>query len=263
MFFLASAVAFDALLAAVPFALLILGGAGYVLHHLGTSSTDIRQLLADFLPAHGEGDNDPFSAFEDIAVRIAENRGKLSIWGAPLFFWFASHFYGTVRHALNEVLDATEARPFLLGLTTDFSLVVVTALLFVGNAMISAQTFVGGWSARFLALLSAFGFSVVLFAMVYRVAPARRLPWHTIVVASLVASLAFEVAKRLFALYLAAFTNMDRFVSNANVIAILLFIIWFYYMACAFLLAAEVAGAYDTVARERTHSAKPEGRSKK
>lgn len=251
MFFLASAVAFDALVAAVPFALLVLGGAGYVLHQFGTSSADIHQLLDEFLPAHGSGGDDPFSNFETIAATIAANRGRLSIWGAPLFLWLASRFYGTVRYTLNQVFEAPERRPFLLGIATELLLVVATAVLFVANGLITAQAFVGGWAGRFLALLSAFGFSVVLFAMVYRVAPARRLPWHTVVVASLVASLAFELAKKLFALYLAGFATMDRFVSNTNVIALLLFIAWLYYMACAFLLGAEVGGAYDAVVRER------------
>jgi len=250
-FFLASALAFDALLAAIPFALLVLGGVGYMLHTLG-SQTDIHSLLDEFLPAHGAGGTDPFSAFEEIAQGIADSRGQLSIWGALLFVWFATRFFASVRHALNAVLDAEEGRPPWVALGADFSLVVFTALLFAGNALISTQTFVSGWAARFLGLCSAFGFGVVLFAAIYVVAPARRLPWHTVVVASLVASLAFEVAKRLFALYLAQFVTLDQLVSNANVIAMLLFLMWLYYMAFAFLFGAEVGGAYDELVRERT-----------
>lgn len=252
IFFLASAVAFDALLAAIPFTLLVLGGVGYALHAVGASVTDIHGLLDEFLPAHDAGGTDPFSTYEEIALTIAENRGRLSTWGAPLFLWFATHFYGTVRHALNIVFDVKEERRFWVRMGADASLAVVTVLLFAANAVLSAQTFVGGWPARFLGLLSAFGFGVLLFAAVYSVAPARRLPWHTIVVASLVASLAFELAKKFFALYLAGFATMDRLASNANVIAILLFVIWLNYIAFAFLLGAVVAGVYDGVMRERT-----------
>ena len=251
IFFLASAVAFDALLAAIPFTLLVLGVVGYALHAIGVSETDVHGLLDEFLPAHDSGGSDPFSTYEEIAQTLAQNRGQLSIWGAPLFLWFATHFYGTVRHALNVIFAAPEKRRWFVALGTDASLAVVTVLLFAINAVLTGQTFVGGWPARFLGLLSAFGFGVLLFATVYAMAPARRLPWHTVVVASLVASLAFELAKRLFALYLAQFATMDRLASNANVIAILLFVIWLNYMAFAFLLGAVVAGTYDGVMRER------------
>ena len=249
--FLASALAFDGLLALIPFTLLILGGLGYVLHAVGAPLTDVHGLLDEFLPAHGAGGLDPFSAFEEVVLRVADNRGELSLWGAPLFLWFASRFFGSARHALNQVFDAEEGRGFHVTLGMEVSLVVVTALLFAGNAIISGPAFGGSWLARFLALCSAFGFSLTLFATVYLLAPARRLPWHTIVVAATVASLAFEIAKRLFALYVVEFATLDRLISNANVIGMLLFIIWLYCMAAAFLLAAEVGSAYDEAARER------------
>jgi membrane protein len=235
----------------------VLGGVGFVLAAAGTTLTDIHSLLDEFLPAHGAGGNDPFSAFEEMALRLAQARGRLSTWGAPLFLWFASRLFATARTTLNQVFDVPERRRFYVTLGLEVALVLITTALFAANALITGPTFGDNWVVRFLALCSAFGFSVILFGAVYLLAPARRLPWHTIVVASLVASLAFEVAKRLFALYVAEFVTLDRLVSNANVIGVLLFIIWFYYMAAAFLLGAEVGAAYDEGARERAARTPP------
>ena len=61
----------------------------------------------------------------------------------------------------------------------------------------------------------------------------------------------FGVAKRLYTIYLVEFTRFDRLISNANVIALLLLVVWFYLTACAFLIGAEVAETYDMRRRQR------------
>src|SRR5262249_46810421 len=50
--FLASALAFDALLAALPFCVLVLAALGYVLHSMGSSIGDVHAVLDRFFPAH-------------------------------------------------------------------------------------------------------------------------------------------------------------------------------------------------------------------
>ena len=50
-------------------------------------------------------------------------------------------------------------------------------------------------------------------------------------------ALAFEVAKRLYALYVSHFVTLDRLASNANVGAFILLILWIYYTNCVFLIA--------------------------
>ena len=104
-------------------------------------------------------------------------------------------------------------------------------------------------------MLSAFSFGVVLFFVVYMLAPSRRVRWDTAFIAAVVASLAFEVAKKLYGLYLAQFATMDRLVSNANAIALGLLVFWIYYTACVFLVGGEVAETYDLARRQREQRA--------
>jgi membrane protein len=95
----------------------------------------------------------------------------------------------------------------------------------------------------------------VLFFILYTVAPSRRVRWDTALVASVAAGLAFEVAKRLYALYLANFTTLDRFISNTNALAAILFVLWIYYTAYVFLVGGEVAETYDLARRQREQRA--------
>src|SRR3989454_4500662 len=81
--------------------------------------------------------------------------------------------------------------------------------------------------------------------------PSRRIPWRTALPISVFCALAFEVAKRLYTLYLSRFVTFDRVASDANFVAFFLFLLWVYYTAYVFLLGGEVAETYDLVRMRR------------
>jgi membrane protein len=108
-----------------------------------------------------------------------------------------------------------------------------------------------GWAGRFGAGLLAYVAVTILFYIVYIVAPSRKMAWDTALVAALFASLGFEVAKRLYGLYLVEFVTFDRLITNVNAIALLLFVLWVYATALVFLAGGEVAETYDLARRQR------------
>jgi uncharacterized BrkB/YihY/UPF0761 family membrane protein len=57
--------------------------------------------------------------------------------------------------------------------------------------------------------------------------------------------------KRLYGIYLANFATFERVLSNANAIALLLFVLWVYLMAFIFVAGGEVAQTYDLMRRQR------------
>ena len=91
----------------------------------------------------------------------------------------------------------------------------------------------------------ALAFSVSLFYVTYRYASARRLPWKTALLAASFTAVLFELAKRLYALYLANFTSFDTWGGDANLAAAALFVLWIYYTAIVFLLGAVVAETWE------------------
>lgn len=251
--FLASALAFDALLWLLPFLLVALAAFGYV---VGGANPDpeIRALLHRFLPGTGGG-ADPFARVTDALVDVVESRAQLSVWGVPFFVWLSLRLFGSVRAALNDVFDTDETRPWPLGVGIDLGLAVTAALLLTANTIITVGVLDATWLGRWLAVLSAYGVAVLLFFIVYIVAPSRRVAWDTALVAAVAASLAFEAVKRLYGLYLVQFTTFDRVLSNANVIAVLLFVLWVYVTAFIFLAGGEMAETYDLARRQREQRA--------
>jgi uncharacterized BrkB/YihY/UPF0761 family membrane protein len=124
-------------------------------------------------------------------------------------------------------------------------------VLIAANALTTVVVPDATWAGRFLATVSAYGFAVLLFFIIYTMAPSRRVNWDTALVASVVVSLGFELVKRLYGGYLARFATFDRVVSNANAIALLLFVLWMYVIAFLFVAGSEVAQTYDLTRRQR------------
>lgn len=252
--FLASALTFDALVAAIPFSMVVLAAVGHLAAAAGDPVATVVGLLDSLLPPD-VGRADLRGTAQQVLEAVASRRATLSALGLPLFLWFSTRFFGGVRAALNEVFDTEETRPWVVGKTVDLALVVATLALLLANAAVTLVVQQSPWLGRLLARLSAFSMGVVLFYLVYTVAPSRRVPWDTAVVAATVASLAFEVAKVLYYVYISRFATFDRLISDTNAIAVILLVAWMYYTGVVFLLGGEVAETYDLMRRQREQRA--------
>jgi membrane protein len=254
----------------VPFILLLLIG----LTHLAQAVTqgpevDTVELFHRFLPPHSAlPDRDPFGIIEKLLTGITQNRGQLSLYAAPAFLWFSTRLFAGIRTSLNDIYDVS-LRPtppqafilvYLFAKVRDATMVIGTVILFLANTLLTtglailqargAETvpdlgFFVSTVGRFLGELLAFAFSVSLFYVTYSYASVRRLPWKTALLAATFTALLFELAKRLYALYLANFASLEGLGGDANLGAIVLFILWVYYTALVFLLGAVVAETWE------------------
>lgn len=230
------------------------------------------------MPPHSTlPDRDPFGIIERLLTGITEKRGELSLYAVPTFLWFSTRLFAGIRTALNDIYDVSLRPPrqrgfitlFLLGKLRDAAMVVSTVILFLANTLLTtglailqargAETvpqlgFFVSTAGRVLGEFLAFSFSVSLFYLTYSYASVRRLPWKTALLAATFTALLFEVAKRLYALYLANFASVEGLGRDANLGAIVLFILWVYYTAIVFLLGAVVAETWELrkmLARQR------------
>jgi membrane protein len=251
--FLASALSFDLLLTVLPFFILVLAGIGYLVQHqLAVQQIDVHELIQQFLPGPDVGQG-AFQQLEGMLDGIVRERGKLTLFGVPVFLWFSTRLFGGLRVALNEVFDTDEFRPLPVAKLIDLGMVLVTGGLLVVNAYLLA---LGArpdatWLHRFLVQVGAVISSTVLFLVIYKALPSRRIDWRTALVAAVFCAVAIEVAKRLFTLYLTRVVTPDRLVSDANVVGFILFLLWIYYSAYVFLLGGEIAETYDLIRMRR------------
>lgn len=251
MLFLASALSFDALLAAIPFSLLFITTLATVVDLLGRSAGGIAPLLEQFLPVPGPGLNDPVTRMEGVITAILESRGEISLYALPLFLLFSTRLFASLRVALNELLRIPPTG-FWHGLGKDLILVLFTTVLFVANSLLTLPGFVPGFLDRFLSGVLALGFSLVLFFMAYSLASDYPMRWQTALGSASVAAVGFEGGKILFGEYLRQFVTIDRVISHANAIALLLFVFWIYYNALIFLGGGQVARVLSRANRSKS-----------
>lgn len=234
------------------------------------SPLDATALFHRYFPPHTSAPGrDPFALIEKLLARIAENRGEISLYAAPAFLWFSTRLFAGVRTSLNDIYDVS-ARPLprrhfllnlLLGKLRDVGMVLATVVLFLANTLLTTGLailrdrgaeqapaelkFFVSTLGRLSAEALAVAFSVSLFYVTYRYASLRRLPWRTALLASGFTAILFEVAKRLYGLYLGNFASLEGPVGDANVGAAVLFVLWVYYTAIVFLLGAVVAETWE------------------
>lgn len=279
--FLASALTFDALLAAVPFVLLLLVGLTLLAQIItGAETMSAEVLFHRFLPPHASGPKDPFAAVEGLLGVILRNRSQLSLVAVPTFLWFSTRLFGGIRTSLGFVYDVG-ARPmrrpkgiwgivfvFARNKLRDLIMTLVVVVLFLANTAMSAGLavlnargqawaelrgwgFFAGEAGRYLTEVVTIAFSVLLFALVYQYASPRRMSRTAGFIAGLVAAFGFEIAKRLYGLYLRNAVPTAAEFGGASLGAIVLFVLWLYYMGVVFLIGGVVAETWELRALQR------------
>jgi membrane protein len=236
---------------------------------LETGPVDPNQLFHRFLPPHNTtAGADPFAVIERVLSRITERRGEVSLVAVPAFVWFSTRLFAGVRTALNEIYDVAVRPPrqrhpivsYLRGKLWDARMVLATLLLFLCNTTVTAgltylqarESLVAPQFRFFVSTAGrvtgeglAFVFQLSLFYIVYRYASLRRIPGRMALIASCFSAVFFEVAKRLYGLYLAHVASIEGLSGDAQVGAIVLFVLWVYYTALVFLLGGVVAETWD------------------
>jgi len=257
--FLAGGIAFNLLLAAVPFTLLLLSGLGYVLNESAEqSSSTVWGFIDNLMPPHAETGDVQLHKLLDGVIKA---RGSVGLFGAIAFIWFSTRLFGTLRSVLGEVFDIEQGLDFIKGKLFDIKITIVSTVLFVTYAVLStymkiatskalgALTDVGFrksfrirleyWFGNTLALLFITG----MFFALYKFLPSRKIRWQPALVGALFTSVLFELAKQLFTAYIGSFSPSSLYAGTLAGIVIVVF--WVYYAALIFILGGEVGQVYE------------------
>ena len=264
MLFLAGGIAFNLILAAVPFMLLLITGATFLLPvfvkagtTIGTTADQVYEVIDHLLPPHAHGN----STVDRLIRDIVSTRSQVGIYSAVGFVWFSTRLFGSLRSVLASVFDIESERGIIAGKIFDIKITVLGTLLFVANLLVStyvilatkrgAATLVslglrrdvmGGleyWIGRLLAFLFVF----LMFFALYKYLPIRRVRARTALVAATFTSVAFELARFVFSLYTSTFNPASLY--TGTLAAIIVVVVWVYYAALIFILGGEVGQVYD------------------
>ncbi|HZQ74584.1 MAG TPA: YihY/virulence factor BrkB family protein [Burkholderiales bacterium] len=100
-----------------------------------------------------------------------------------------------------------------------------------------------GWQVTLHAVDTAlsFGFSTLLFAMIYKLMPRVAIQWRDVWTGAAVTALLFAVGKTLIGLYLGRSSVASGFGAAGSLVVVM---VWVYYSAQIFLLGAEFTRVY-------------------
>lgn len=256
IFFLAGGIAFNILVVAVPFLLLIISVVGFVLENVVDDPVAVAvEYVTSILPPSRQ-----VREYTSTFVRsIIAERTQFGALGLVLFVWITTRLIGTLRTTLRFVFDLQEDRGIISGKIFDLQMVVVAGTLFLANTGITvALETVRGLGTDWLeerglplvrvadaawAQLLAFVFIFTMFALIYRYLPYRRTPWRISLVAAAFAALAWELLKGVFTWYVSYVANFGTAYGRVATLVVVVF--WIYYSAVVFILGGEVGQVYD------------------
>jgi membrane protein len=259
IFFLASGVAFNILLAAVPFFLLLVSGLGYLLNLSPESSlANVSDLIDRLLPQVSEATREAVHGLLRDVIRV---RGQVGLYSAIGFVWFSTRLFGSLRSVLSSVFDIDRDRGIIAGKVFDVRVTIISTLVVVAYTALSAYLAIAtsrwgqalsqagvpaqtmGTLAYSAAQLAAFIAIGVIFYALYRYLPSRHIRPQKAVISAAVSALLFELAKVAFRAYARHFNPGSFYTGTLAAFAIV--ILWVYYAALVFVLGAEVGQVHE------------------
>jgi YihY family inner membrane protein len=242
---LAAGLAFSFLICLIPLVLLGVSAVGFVLSRETAAHEIVTQLARNFPVYRGE--------ISRTLLAIVETRRTSGLLGTVIMVVFASQLFGTARAVMHRVLGV-RVGGFLSNFARDAAMVLLLSVfLFVGTvaawviewiqtfwlepARIARQWIEAGW----------LGFSFVLSSLMlylgYRYLPRRRIRPGAALAGAVLASLLWEVAKRVFRLYVRNVAVYGQIYGPLGVLVA--FVMFVYYTCVVFVLGACYVAAMD------------------
>ena len=258
--FLAGGIAFNILLAAIPFFLLLVTGLTYLLPAItrGDPTLAMHQFMDRLLPVQSASGGTWVHATIDDVLRT---RGQVTFWSAFLFAWLSTRLFGSLRTALADVFDIDQERSIIRGKIFDLQITAISTVLFVAAQVVSSYMLLattrGLDALRDLGLRQevmtdleygigrtiAFVFMTLMFFALYKFLPVRKVRTRTALLAAAFAGGLFELAKNGFRWFVESFNPQSMY--SGVIAAIVVIVVWTYYAALIFLIGGEVGQVYE------------------
>ena len=192
-------------------------------------------------------------------TQFASKATGLSAVGAVALILTSAAMIGTIERALNQIWRVRQPRPLLQRVLVYWALVTlgplafgisltITSQLFTATATGSISTALPFVGALFYTMVSV-GLTTGAYALLYMTVPNRYVDWRDAVWGGLVAAIAFEVAKRVFAVFIRQFPTYA--IIYGALAALPLFLVWLYLSWLITLVGALLTAALPVVKYER------------
>ncbi len=190
-------------------------------------------------------------------TQFASKATGLSAVGAVALVFTSAAMMGMIERAFNQIWRVKRPRPLSQRITVYWALVTLGPLLFGLSITATSHLFVATSAlAQAAPLVSTMFYTVVsvalttgAYTLLYMGVPNRFVDWRDAVWGALVAALAFEIAKRLFAVFVRQFHTYA--IIYGALAALPLFLLWMYLSWMITLVGALLTAALPVIKYER------------
>ena len=190
-------------------------------------------------------------------TQFASKAKSLSAVGAVMLFFTTASMMGMIERAFNQIWKVKRTRPVGQRVVIYWALVTLGPLLFGLSITATTQLFLATGSLTRVSPFVTSAFytlvSVALtggaYTLLYMLVPNKFVDWRDAMWGGLMAAIAFEIAKRLFALFVRQFPSYAMV--YGALAALPLFLLWIYLSWMITLIGALLTAALPVVKYER------------
>lgn len=246
-FFLAAGLAFFFLVCVIPLLVLAVSTVGFVFSSKQVAQDIVSQIAVNFPVYRRE--------ITRAMLRIVETRTASGVVGTLTLIIFSMPLFSSSRLVLHRLLGVKAGGNFVRNLAIDAGMVLLLSVLLFAATVFTAvvqwfeallfdpSLIATKWTQRTSIGLSLL-ISATMFYLGYRYVPKRRPRIIAAVGGAVLASLLWEVAKQLFALYIKRFGLYDQIYGPLGVLVA--FVMFVYYSAVVFVLGGAYVAAIDS-----------------
>ncbi len=255
-----AALAFYTMFSITPLLLIVIAVTGYFLGAQAARG-EIYSQLTGLIGNQGSLAVEGLLASANGPVRRSMEAGV----GIVVFLIGATSVFNELQDSLNRIWRAPkDARPggffsLVRARLLSFGMILAITFLLMVSLLVSAA--LSGLSKLWGPLLVdwevfalianfvlSFALITVMFAMIYKIIPQKKIRWHDVWMGAATTAMLFTVGKELIGLYLGRSVVASAF---GAVGSLAVFLLWVYYSAQIFLLGAEFTRVYSTMRSEK------------
>jgi len=257
---IASSLSYFAMFALVPTLLISLTLVGHFFQALVARQTLLADVATWFTPEVSAAIRGLLSAADKFTLQT-------TFFTFAFLLWASMRLFTQLQDALNLVWDVKVPRGYVRWFKSRFrAVLMIGALSLVVFIFLSLDiafaivkkpllTVVPSVLIRFtipiVTTTVSFVLFTVLFAIVYKLLPERRIPWHDVWVGAFVSSSLFGVARWLLSFYFSHSPVMSIYGAAGSVLILL---VWVYFSMQILIFGAAFTRAYSQLPRRRRHA---------
>lgn len=235
---LSANISFFAILSLLPLSMIFMSVLGFVVGN-ETIVTQVAEVVTDVIPGSKE-------IFLANIQNLIEKKSALGFWGIGFLLIISTILFGSLERAFNAIFETETSRGFLKSrLLAILVICIIILLLFLPFAVRTLESFLDGfgYSIPLYSYISGkvffVAFTVLAFTTTLIIVPNQKVHFRNAAIGGVIFAGGVALAKFIFHWYLSM--TFSRYnVVYGSLTAIILMVIWIYYLATILLISTEI-----------------------